>query len=196
MTPHPIEPTDEELMARFQQGEKAAFGELVRRFKDPLTNFVHRMVGDWDDCYDIVQDAFVRAYRSRNTYKPVARLSTWLYSIALNVARTHLRRKKLRRTLGLDRSKDAENEVPIEAIDLDPGPDVIANSAFLKKRIQQALGRLGEKYREVVVLRDIQDLTYEEIAEVTGLNIGTVKSRINRARTFLQEELKDLMEES
>jgi RNA polymerase sigma-70 factor (ECF subfamily) len=188
------ERSDEDLMDAFQKGDEGGFAELVRRYKDPLTNFVFRVLGNRDDCYDVVQDAFLRMYRSRHTYKPVARFSTWLYTIALNLARTELRRRKFRSGFWIEKKKD-DGGAAIEPHDTTHLPDVLADSSLLEERIQAAILLLSEKYRSVFVLRDIQDLPYEEIAAITGLNLGTVKSRINRARTFLQEQLKDLLEE-
>src|SRR5215510_583008 len=86
--------TDEELIAEFQHDNEAAFTELVQRFKDPLTNFAYRFLGDWDDCYDVVQETFIRVYRRRHSYKPIAKFSTWIYTIASNLAKSQLRRKK------------------------------------------------------------------------------------------------------
>lgn len=188
------EQSDEQLMAAFQQGDEAGFTELVRRYKDPLTNFVFRVLGNRDDCYDVVQDTFVRVYRSRHTYKPVARLSTWMYTIALNLARTELRKRRFRSGFWLDKRND-DFEVQFDPPDEGHQPDILADSTILDRRIQKALQLLNEKYRSVFILRDIQDLPYDEIAAITGLNLGTVKSRINRARTFLQEQLKDLLTE-
>ena len=186
--------TDEELIAGFQEGDEKAFTELVHRFKDPLMNFVFRYVGDWDECYDIVQDTFVRMYRSKHSYKPIAKLSTWVYTIAVNLCKTYLRRRKLRRVFGLDSTQREYQSAPaFDPPDEHQHADRLAESSVLEERIQQALESLDAKYREVIILRDIQDLPYDEIAVMTGLNIGTVKSRINRGRTFLQEKLKDLM---
>jgi len=185
--------SDEELIAEFQQDNEAAFTELVGRYKDPLTNFTYRFLGDWDECCDAVQDTFVRVYRSRHSYKPIAKFSTWLYTIATNLSKSYLRKRKFRSALGLGTRYEDNAERTIDPIDPEPRPDQLADSAIMDERIQQAINTLGMKYREVIILRDIQDLSYEEIATVTGLNIGTVKSRINRARTQLQEKLKDLL---
>jgi RNA polymerase sigma-70 factor (ECF subfamily) len=183
--------SDEELMANLQRGDQSGLTELVRRYKDPLTNFVFRVLGNREDCYDVVQDTFLRVYRSNHTYKPVARFSTWIYTIALNLARTELRKRRFRSGLWLDRKRE---ESQFDPEDEGFQPDVLADSTLLDARIQAALQLLDEKYRTAVVLRDIQDLPYEEIAAITGANLGTVKSRINRGRVFLQEQLKDLVE--
>lgn len=183
--------SDEDLMAAFQDGNERCFNEIVRRYKDALTNFSYRILGNHIETEDVVQDTFLRVYRSRHTYKPVAKLSTWIYTIALNQSRTLLRRRSLRWRFFVDRrTEDGEQ---VEAVDPGSGPDQVTDGTILQKRIQAALDLLSQKYRTVFVMRDIQDLSYEEIASITGLNLGTVKSRINRARSFLQKELKDLM---
>lgn len=184
--------TDEELIAEFQEENEAAFTLLVGRFKDPLTNFVFRFIGDWDDCNDIVQETFVRVYRSKHSYKPVAKFSTWVYTIATNLAKTQLRRKKLRSVVTFWGKGDSEREALNDIPDEGSQTDALVETSIREQRIQKALDALPAKYKEVVVLRDIQELSYEEIAAISGLKIGTVKSRINRGRTHLQEMLKDL----
>jgi len=179
-------------MASFQEGDEASYSEIVRRYKDPLTNFCFRILGDIEDCHDVVQETFVRVFRSRHTYKPLARLSTWIYTIALNLARTVLRKRILRWRLVPERRWEDGETVDV-AVDDGFQPDRLTDATILQQRIQAALEKLAEKYRTVFVLRDIQDLSYEDIAAITGLNLGTVKSRINRARTFLQQQLKDLL---
>lgn len=186
--------SDEELIAEVQNDNEVAFSLLVGRFKDPLTNFVYRFVGDRDDCEDIVQETFVRVYRSRKSYKPVAKFSTWAYTIATNLAKSHLRRKKLRRIITFSRSKE-ETEPIYDIPDENARADARLESSMREERIQKALDALPVKYREITLLRDVQELTYEEIVAITGLPMGTVKSRINRARALLQEMLKDLWSE-
>jgi RNA polymerase sigma-70 factor (ECF subfamily) len=183
---------DEVLIARFQDGEEAAFNEIVRRYKDPLTNFAFRFLGDRDECLDIVQETFVRVYRNKHSFKPVARFSTWVYTITTNLCRTALRRRKIRVLLSL---QGRDGEAPLDIVDESARTDEKADAALKAERIQKALLTLPVRYREVVVLREIEQLSYEEIAEVTKTNIGTVKSRINRARSRLQEQLKDLLDD-
>jgi RNA polymerase sigma-70 factor (ECF subfamily) len=190
----PSRSSDEELIAEAQNDNEVAFNLLVGRYKDPLTNFVYRFVGDLDDCEDIVQETFIRVYRSRKSYKPVARFSTWVYTIATNLAKSHLRRKKLRKIISFSRSKE-EPEPIYDLPDENARTDAMLESSFREERIQKALDALPVKYREIEVLRDIQELTYEEIVAITGLPMGTVKSRINRARALLQDMLKDLWNE-
>lgn len=184
--------TDEELITAFQQDVGPAFSELVARYKDPLTNFVFRFVGDRDDCDDIVQETFVRVYKNKHSYKPIAKFSTWIYTIATNLAKTQLRRRKVRSLFSFGRGE--QDSSLLDVADEQAGPDRVTDSSLKAEHIQKALDALPVKFREVIVMRDVQELSYEEIAAVTGLNIGTVKSRINRARSQLQEMLKDIME--
>ncbi len=186
--------SDEELIAEVQQDNEEAFTLLVGRFKDPLTNYVYRFVGDRDDANDIVQETFVRAYRSRRSYKPAARVSTWIFTIASNLAKSFLRRRRLRAIIRFSRTQ--ADEAPVfEVPDSAPPADVMVDASLREERVHKALSALPTKYREIVVLRDIQDLAYEEIVAITGLAMGTVKSRINRGRRMLQEMLKDLRRE-
>jgi RNA polymerase sigma-70 factor (ECF subfamily) len=186
--------SDEELIAEAQNDNEVAFNLLVGRYKDPLMNFVFRFVGDLDDCEDIVQETFIRVYRSRKSYRPVAKFSTWAYTIATNLAKSHLRRKKLRKIITFSRSRD-EPEPMYDLPDENARTDAMVESSFREERIQRALDTLPVKYREIVVMRDVQELTYEEIVAITRMPMGTVKSRINRARALLQEMLKDLWSE-
>lgn len=187
--------TDEELMSAFQQGDATAFNAVVGRYKDRLINFVFRYVGDYDDADDIVQETFVRVYRSRDLYQPVAKFSTWLYTIATNLAKTELRRRKYGMLVPLSRKNQHDAGKDVEMADARYPADGAAERSLQQDFIQRALDAIPAKYREVVVLCDIQELSYDEICTVTGLNIGTVKSRLNRGRAQLQKLLKDLIHE-
>jgi RNA polymerase sigma-70 factor (ECF subfamily) len=183
--------TDEELIFSFQEGNTDAYTEIVNRYKDKLTNFVYRYVGSYDECDDIVQDTFVKVYVSKHLYKEVAKFSTWIYTIAINLAKTKLIKKQKYKTFSISDAYDDEDK-DFDIPDDGYTPDVDANSKFLSMHIQKALDQINENYRELVVLRDIEDFSYEEIVEMTGLPMGTVKSRINRGREKLQELLKDI----
>ena len=185
------DPSDESLMSLFQQGNEPAYALLVQRYKDELTNFAGRFLGDTDEAEDVVQETFVRVWRSRDSYTPAARFSTWVYTIASNLAKTRLRRWSLRRFVRLG-EKHNDGQV-FDLPDESAGPDAAADDVFREERIQQALKSLPVKFREVVVLRDIQQLSYEEIVAITGSGMGTVKSRINRARAALRDQLRDLI---
>ncbi len=186
--------TDEELIAEFQKDNDVAFNLLVGRYKDQLTNFVFRFIGDWDDSYDVVQETLIRVFRKKRSYKPVAKFSTWVYTIAANLARSRLRRRKLRQSLSFSAGRD-EPAPQFDIPDESSRTDSQVEASMARERIQKALDSLAVKYKEVVVLRDIQQLSYEEICEITKLPMGTVKSRINRARVQLQVILRDLWEE-
>lgn len=180
--------TDEQLIKEFQDNNTLECYEiLVKKYKDPLVNFVFRFVGDKDVCTDIVQDTMVKFYLKKDSYKSVAKFSTWIYTIAGNLAKNELKRRK-RRTIYSLNNNDDERQVQIEDKSYF-APDQLADSEIKNDLIQKALMQVKEVYREVVILRDIQEFSYEEIAEMTGLSIGTVKSRINRGRAKLQKLL-------
>lgn len=183
--------TDEELILEFQQQDTVrAFEILVQRYKNPLTNFVFRYLGDYEATADVVQETFIKVYKNKHTYKTIAKFSTWIYTIAGNLAKTELLKKKRRRIVSIN-SYGEENET-MDLPDSGHTPDTLTDSGIMDTMIQDALMQLNEVYREAVILRDIQELSYEEIAEMLKLEVGTVKSRINRGRARLKELLKEL----
>ena len=187
------QPTDEELIARFQGGDVYAYEQLVRRYKEPLLNFVFRFIGDLSEAEDIVQDTLYRVYKNKHYYKEVAKFSTWIYTIASNLAKTELRRRRRRRFFSIN--KEAPNEKEVELPDLKTDPEVEANTIVTEKIIQKAIGKLPQKFRQVIVLRDIQGFSYEEISSIIKVPLGTVKSRVNRARLRLQDDLGFLLDD-
>lgn len=188
------EQSDEALMVGFQSGKMDAFNILVGRYKNQLTNFAFRYVGDYDQANDIVQEVFIRLYRSGHSYRPIAKFSTWLYTIAANLSKSELRRRKRRAIFSLSHLGTGSQQKDFEIPDERYAADSETVSSLKRDLIQKALDSIASKYREVVILCDIQELSYEEICEVTGLNIGTVKSRLNRGRSMLQILLKDIIE--
>jgi RNA polymerase sigma-70 factor (ECF subfamily) len=186
--------TDEELIKEFQDSNTLeAYEILVKRYKDPLMNFVYRFVGDRDVCTDIVQDTMIKFYLNKDSYREFAKFSTWIYTIAGNLAKNELKRRKRRSILSIDNSDD-ERSLQIEDKSF-LAPDKATDSEIKNEIIQRALLKVKPVYREVVILRDVQALSYEEIAEITNLSIGTVKSRINRGRNQLQKMLKNIYNE-
>lgn len=186
--------TDEELIKEFQDHNTLeAYEYLVKRYKDPLMNFVYRFVGDRDSCTDIVQETMIKFYLNKDSYRSFAKFSTWIYTIAANLAKNELKRRKRRVIFSIDNSDD-EKSPQIED-KMFRAPDKATDSEIKNEIIQKALLKVKPVYREVVILRDIQDLSYEEISEITGLAIGTVKSRINRGRLQLQKLLKNIYKE-
>lgn len=185
--------TDEELIARFQQGDEYAFDQIVRRYKDPLLNFIYRFVGDSIEAEDIVQDTFYRVYKNKHYYKEVAKFSTWIYTIASNLSKTELRRRRRRKFFSIH--NDSSTEKDYELPDDSKNPEAKVNSRVTEKIIQKAISKLPPKFRQVILLRDVQEFSYEEIASILKVPLGTVKSRVNRARLRLQDDLKFLMDD-
>lgn len=184
--------SDEELMSQFQAGTVEAYDILMDRYKDQITNYIYRFVGEWQECEDLLQETFLRVYRNRHSYRPIAKFSTWLYTIAGNLARSEYRKRKRRQTRSIQSVNRDNEEYEIDIPDDTFSPDQDAESAIQDEYIQNALMEIPDVFREVVVLRDVQQLSYDEIAQITGLPLGTVKSRINRGRTKLQALLKDV----
>lgn len=187
------QPSDEDLIARFQDGDVYAFELLVRKYKEPLLNFVFRFIGDLVEAEDIVQDTFYRVYKNKHYYKEVAKFSTWIYTIASNLAKTELRRRRRKKFFSIH--KETQTEKELELPDLSDGPEVETNTIITEKIIQKAIGKLPQKFRQVIVLRDIQGFSYEEISSIIKVPLGTVKSRVNRARLRLQDDLGFLLED-
>lgn len=186
--------TDEELIKEYQDNNTLeAYEILVKRYKDPLMNFVYRFVGDRDVCTDVVQETMIKFYLNKDSYRSFAKFSTWIYTIAANLAKNELKRRKRRVMFSIDNSDDEKSPQIEDKMFL--SPERSADSEIRNEIIQKALLKVKPVYREVVILRDIQDLSYEEISEITGLAIGTVKSRINRGRIKLQKLLKNIYKE-
>ena len=189
--------TDEELILEVAKGNNDGFVILVDRFKLRLFNYLFRMVGNRDDAEEIAQEAFVKAYIHADKYKTIAKFSTWLYTIATNLVRNRMRSKKRApRLLSLwGRGRDGEeDDRPIDLVDPARGPDETSNDRELSEMINRAIGKIPEKYRTSFVLREINQLSYEEIAAATGLKLGTVRSRINRARNYFRKIVEPLLE--
>ncbi len=186
---------DEALVRQFQEGSEGAFNVLVGRYKDRLINFAYRFLGDYDEADDVVQETFIRVYYHKDAFRPVARFSTWLYTIATNLARTQLRRRKRHAIFSLGRKGRDRDEKDFDLLDTRNAPDEMADQSLRHRAIQKALDAMNPKFREAVILCDLQELTYEEICEITGLNIGTVKSRLNRGRAELKALLKEALDE-
>lgn len=185
-------PADEELLKRVNEGDSVAFNMIVKRYKLRLLNFVFRFLGDRDQAEELVQETFLRVFRERRNHERISNFSTWIFTIAGNLAKSELRRRKRWRFFSIDQQEPeegAEFEIPDES----QRPDDLAHDRMIERAVRKAMETLSPKYREAVILRDIQGFAYEEIAEIIGCPVGTVKSRVNRARLRLQEELKDWM---
>ena len=182
--------TDEQLIGRFQAGDERAYVELVNRYKDRLFNFIFPFFGDVEQSEDVVQDTMLRLYEKKHYYKEIAKFSTWIYTIARNLANTELRKRKRRKTTYLSQMSKDERQYDLPAIQDDVDQDL--QNEFMRNRINQAIDALPEHFKTVIILRDIQELSYDDISNIVEVPLGTIKSRINRARLQLQAELQDL----
>ena len=184
--------TDEKLMSLFQGGDDNAYIVLVNRYKDKLINFIYHYLKDSESAEDVVQETMIKLYQKKHYYKEIAKFSTWLYTIAKNLANTELRKRKNRKITFLSHFSNDDKTYEIPSDDLEIGQQV--QTDVVNEIIKNAVNQLSEKFKTVIILRDIQEISYEEISEIIGIPIGTVKSRINRARLQLQVELKYLRE--
>lgn len=187
--------TDDVLVAQAQGGDTAAFGQLVERHQDALFSGISRLVSRREDAEDLTQEAFVKAYRGIGRFQGRAKFTTWLYSIAMNVVISYRRRKGALRygnPISLHEGADPDGR-PIDVPDPGRQPDVVTEHHEMRERIEDGIAQLDEEHRTVVVLRDIQGFDYETISGLLACPIGTVKSRLHRARVVLREQLKDLI---
>jgi RNA polymerase sigma-70 factor (ECF subfamily) len=192
------EVTDEALMIRFQRGDRAAFAQLVRRHQTGLYNFALRQLRVQSVAEDIVQEAFVRVVQNATEFKHEARFSTWVYTITRNLCIDQLRKNALRKHASLDESKKSEEgdgpTLGEQTADSRASVERSATGTQIKERILAAVERLPEDQREVFLLRELSNLPFKEIAEITGVPENTVKSRMRYALERLQAELSDFEE--
>lgn len=182
-------PEIDALIARARSGDLPAFNQLVLRHQDALFSLAVRMLGSREAAEDATQEAFIRAYRRLDTFRG-GNFRSWLFTIVANVSRDELRRRGRRPQLSLDRARDDPDRADLDPADPDPLPDARAEQADLRRLLEGALQELPADWRELVVLVDVHGLAYEEAAESTGLPIGTVKSRLSRARGRLRDILR------
>jgi RNA polymerase sigma-70 factor (ECF subfamily) len=188
-------PADEQLLRRAVGGDPAAFGTIVERYQDRLYNAAYRLLGSAEDARDVVQEAFLKAYAHLDRFGGRSSLYTWLFRITVNMGLSHRRKRKWeRRTLP---SPGQDQPDPLEGLvgraDADPVGPLL--SAETERIVQRALQDLDPEHRAVVVLRDIQQFDYGEIAEVLKVPTGTVKSRLHRARLMLRDSLRPLLKD-
>ena len=183
-----FELTDEHLIKKFQDGDVGAYNQIVKRYKDRLLNFIYRFLNDLDRSEDLVQDTLLKLYTHKDSYRDIAKFSTWLYTIAANLARTELRKIKRRKTFSITELSHDDREFIIESTDVVPGQDDFTQ--IFEKNVQRALAELPDDFKTIIILRDIQELSYDEISKIVEVPLGTVKSRINRGRVKLQQLLK------
>ena len=186
-----LEVTDEDLMARTAEGDDRAFTQLVKRYQSRVFNLVSRLLNDREASDDICQEVFVRVHLHRKNYRRGAKFSTWLCTMAANLAKNEIRRRKRRRNWSsLDQLQENLNDSSLQLMDQKANRERDVEVRQLQGIVGEAIALLPERYRTALVLRDIDGLAYEEIAQVLGIPGGTVRSRINRARMMLKRRLE------
>ena len=182
--------SDERLILRFQEGDINAYNELVKRYKDRLLNFVLRYFNNVEQAEDVVQDTLIKLYTHASYYKNVAKFSTWIFTIAKNNALTELRKNKRKKTDSLW----TEDGQIIDINSKEESLDSKVQNEIAIDQLNKFLDEIPENFRMAVVLRDFQELSYEEISKILEIPIGTIKSRINRGRIQLAEKMKRFKE--
>ena len=172
---------EHELMVQVQEGNETAFREIVRIYKDRIVNFLCQLTGDYQKAVELSQETFMRVYFKAHRYRPIAPLSSWIYSIASNLAKTEM--KKMRR-VPLISIEEIQNSLPIEGEGSNP------SESSLIRKLRAALDSLHPRYRIPVILKDIEGFSQEEIAQILKKPLGTIKARISRGREYLKRELE------
>jgi len=186
---------DKALIARCKQGDMSAFSELLARYEKRVFNFAYRMAGNYDDANDVAQEAFIRVFNSIGTFRGDANFTTWLYRIVTNVYLDERKKQKSHLHTSLeDYIELEENTVTRQIEDGNPTPDHLVETGERDDLLHWAIQELPEYQRVMVVLYHTQSKSYEEIAQIMNLPIGTVKSRLNRARLALREKLEPIRE--
>lgn len=185
---------DKALVARFKAGDEAAFEEMVSRYWDRIYAMVHKLLRNTQDAEEVTQDAFIRAHRGLENFRGDSSFSTWLYQIATNLARNrywYWWRRKRDKSVSFDQPVGADSATTLGEIfpaEIESPEDIAITNEF-KDRVAAAMELLNEKHREALVLRNVRNMSYEEIADALQISIGTVKSRIARARESLREKM-------
>lgn len=189
-------PAEEKLLIeRCKQGDQAAFDKLIRAYERRVYNLAYRLSGNYDEANDISVDAFLRVFQAIRLFRGDANFSTWLFRIVTNVYLDRRKRMKNRQHLSLEEYIELEeNSVARQVEDPAPGPQATIEQTERWEKLQEAINTLPDYQRAMIVLYHTEGLSYEEIAQVMSLNIGTVKSRLNRARLLLREKLEPIKE--
>ncbi|HEX8174467.1 MAG TPA: sigma-70 family RNA polymerase sigma factor [Pyrinomonadaceae bacterium] len=180
---------DCDLVARAIKGREDGFNELVRRYQRPIAAYVYRMVGDYDAALDLTQEVFIKIYSSLERYRPEFKFSTWIYKIAHNASVDHLRRLSSREQALSSEVDGEEREMTVMSRKLSPEQEYAVEER--RAEIERVVRQLPAVYRELIILRHQHDLSYDEIAEVTSLPLGTVKNRLFRAREMMRQQFVD-----
>lgn len=188
---------DRRLVQRCLEGQEEAFEELVERYQNMVYNLAYRFMGEPQEAEDLSQEVFLKVYRSLKGFRSDSTLKTWIYRITTNMALNRLKwfkRRRNDRQVSIDHERGASLPKMADTLsDSRPGPEHHVHATEIQQRLQDALDSISPDQKAVVILRDIEHFSYEEIAETLSINIGTVKSRLARGRSSIQELLKDLM---
>lgn len=187
--------SDEELVRSYLEGDQKAFEELVVRYEATIINMAYRLLGNRSDASDVCQEVFVLLLRKIGSFRGEAKFSTWLYRVSLNACHDHARRLKRHFSLSESPGEDLpeiEQRLPDDGLH---SPEESLERAEIQDVVREAIARLPYKFKEVIFLHDISDFNYKEVAEILNISLGTVKSRLNRARTRLAKELEEYREQ-
>ena len=187
---------DNALISAYLKGDEYAFEVLVSRYQNKLVNYVNRLIHDYETAVDLAQEAFIRVYRNANSYKGEYQFSTWLYRIATNLAIDEIRRRKRKGRFFFNNLKgrfQQEEDSTRRLPDLRYSPEKSLDRTEKLRRLQAAIDSLPEKYRLAFILKEVQELSYEEISKVLKIPLGTVKSRVHRAKMLLREKLSGVL---
>jgi len=185
---------DSELVKRVQQGDKAAFDILVLKYQQKVVNLISRFVSDQSECYDVAQETFIKAYRALGKFRGDSQFYTWLYRIAANTAKNHLASRSRKTPKYSVDVEDAEHFTGESGLKDNTTPENLLLTEEIKQTVYAAIDKLPEDLKSAITLRELEGLSYEEIAEVMDCPIGTVRSRIFRARDAIDKELRPLLE--
>ncbi len=189
VAPKALPVPDKELVKRAQGGNDEAFEELVRRYQRKVYSITYRLMGNQQDASEALQDTFLRAYRFLHKFEFKSSFYTWLYRIATNTSLTMLRKRKSPVVMSLDEPVGANGDLPLEIPDQKYSPERLMRRRDLGRALQEAVDSLPTDYRSVVVLRDLEGLSNEEVSKVMNLSVSAVKSRLHRGRLVLREQL-------
>lgn len=191
-----MEIIEKELIKKSQKGDIESFEKLISNYQKKVFNIAFGMMHNHDDAYDISQEVFIRVFKSIRKFKGQSSFSTWLYRITTNACLDELRKRKNNKNIiSIDQEIQLEDGEVFRQIEDDgPTPELVAERNELREIIREAISKLSDEHKEVIVLRDIQGFSYDDIAEIIKCPQGTVKSRINRARRMLKEILKNKVE--
>lgn len=179
--------SDQELVKWFKIGDADAFEKLVTRYEKRVYNLAYRFTGNHADALDLAQEVFIRVYRALSKFREESSFSTWIYKVTVNVCRDELRKKNKRKNIPVDNIETARRELAV-ANDIN-SPEKLVERRDLQRQVQRYINQLTEKQRVILILREMHGLSYEEIAAVLDCSLGTVKSRLSRARTALKDKI-------